>query len=110
MRHIAPCRDHSGSPTNLRFLRAGTTVDSSEAVKIMSVAVGDSKSVIPATSLLSMEPEMIRPTPAACRQPKLYIGAMLALLLGLSQGAFAQGLVKGMQDGAEDGARVTYVN
>jgi hypothetical protein len=50
-----------------------------------------------------MEPEMIRPTPAACRQPKLFIGATLALLLGLSQGAFAQGLVKGMQDGAEAG-------
>jgi hypothetical protein len=50
-----------------------------------------------------MEPEMIRPTPVACRQPKLYIGAILALLLGLSQGAFAQGLVKGMQDGAEAG-------
>ena len=46
---------------------------------------------------------MIRPTPAACRQPKLFIGATLALLLGLSQGAFAQGLVKGMQDGAEAG-------
>lgn len=46
---------------------------------------------------------MIRSNPAACRQPKLYIGAILALLLGLSQGAFAQGLVKGMQDGAEAG-------
>ena len=46
---------------------------------------------------------MIRPTPAARRQPKLFIGAILVVFLGLPQGTFAQGLVKGMQDGAEAG-------
>jgi len=46
---------------------------------------------------------MIRLTPAARLQPGLYVGAMLALLLGAPQTAVAQGLVKGMQDGAQAG-------
>jgi LTXXQ motif family protein len=50
-----------------------------------------------------MEPEMIRPTPAARMQPGFYIGAILALLLGTPQVVLAQGLVKGMQDGAQAG-------
>jgi hypothetical protein len=48
---------------------------------------------------------MIRPTPAAHLQPGLYIWAVLALLLGMPEAAFAQGLVKGMQDGAQAGSQ-----
>ncbi len=46
---------------------------------------------------------MIHPTPAPRSQVALYIGAILALLLGAPQAALAQGLVKGMQDGAQAG-------
>ena len=48
---------------------------------------------------------MIRPTPAPHPQTRLYIGALLALLLAAPQGVQAQGLVKGMQDGAEVGSK-----
>jgi LTXXQ motif family protein len=50
-----------------------------------------------------MEPEMIRPTPAARLQVGLYVAAIAALLMGTPQGGSAQGLVKGMQDGAQAG-------
>jgi LTXXQ motif family protein len=46
---------------------------------------------------------MIHPTPAARLLPGLYIGAILALLLGTPEAALAQGLVKGVQQGAEAG-------
>jgi hypothetical protein len=66
----------------------------------MLLKAGDSK--VPAK--VRMEPEMIRPTPAARPQPGLYIGAILVLLLSSPQVA-AQGLVKGMQDGAQAGSK-----
>jgi hypothetical protein len=70
----------------------------------MLLAAGDSKSTLQSTADQSqMEPEMIRPTPAARMQPGFYIGTILALLLGTPQVALAQGLVKGMQDGAQAG-------
>jgi hypothetical protein len=50
-----------------------------------------------------MEPEMIRPTPAARLQAGLYVAAIAALLLGIPLAVSAQGLVKGMQDGAQAG-------
>ena len=50
---------------------------------------------------------MIRPAPAARRQPGLFLklGGVSALLLGLAQPALGQGLVKGMQEGAQAGNR-----
>src|SRR5271156_1103413 len=49
--------------------------------------------------------KMISPIPARCEQPGLCLalGAIIAVLLGVPQPAFSQGLVKGVQDGAEAG-------
>jgi hypothetical protein len=52
-----------------------------------------------------MEPNMTRPTPAACLHYGLcfVLGIVVAALLSAADPALAQGLVKGMQDGVQAG-------